>query len=47
MQQVKLQGTDKIMEKFVKDTHLFFNMEFGHHFTEIVCILLGTDSHTF
>jgi len=47
MQQVKLQGMDKIMEIVVKNTHLFINIELSHHFTVIVCILLGIDSHTF
>ena len=47
MQQVKIQEMDKIMATVVKDTHLFINMELGHHFTLIVCSLLGTDSRMF
>jgi len=47
MQQVKLQGMDKIREIVVKDAYLFINTKLDHHFTVIVCILLGTDSHTF
>ena len=47
MQQVKLQGMEKIREIVVKDAHIFINSMLDHHFTVIDCILLGTNSHRF